>query len=365
METARGEHERVGDVGRRRAGGGRVDRNDPIAVARVRDDTGAEREAAARALEGVAQDLEQPHPRNRRRQRGNLEDTSAEPRLEVREHGMWVAQAEHRRQRDLLGGAEQRRQPGAEPGAPAVVVEVARERECAGVGALELDVDADRERVDPGGVQVGRAQLRVEVAQRRHADDGDPAERSRVARGERLRHRGRGLERAHGGGQQQVALEAAGVGVTRQRSSSGGREKPVQGLGDELVAEQRVGVIGARGHERRQRTRRRLDTLGRVSEDVDRAGRQVRRTDALGHHAHARAGLRQAGRGDQAGGAGTDHDRVVAPLAPHAAASATAPVPGSAPDTCPAASGPPGRWSTSSTPWKIHSSKRIWRCWSP
>ena len=72
--------------------------------------------------------------------------------------------------------------------------------------------------------------------------------------------------------------------------------------------------------------------LGRVAEHIDRPGREMRRTDALGEHADARAALRQPRRRDQPGSPGADHDRVEVqlPLMPRPLAH--------------------GRCSTSSTP---------------
>ena len=85
-----------------------------------------------------------------------------------------------------------------------------------------------------------------------------------------------------------------------------------------------------------------LDAIRPISEHVDGPGRQVGRADALCHDAHPRAALGQPCTRGQPGGAHADHDYVEVKLASHV-------------DRCP----------TSSVPWKIQSSSRAWRSWSP
>ena len=105
-------------------------------------------------------------------------------------------------------------------------------------------------------------------------------------------------------------------------------------------------MAGLRGEQPAERLARALHARGRVTEHVDRARAEVRRADALGHDEHARAGLGEPhGRG-QPREPGADHDHVVMAHA------------GTSPFST-------GRCSTSSSPWKIQSSSRAWRSWSP
>ena len=97
-------------------------------------------------------------------------------------------------------------------------------------------------------------------------------------------------------------------------------------------------MVGMRGRELRQRLRRALHRLGSEAEHVDRRRREMRRADAPGDHEHPLALVGQPERRRQAGEAGADHDGVVAHV---------------------------GKCWTPSRPWKIQSSSRACRSWSP
>ena len=107
------------------------------------------------------------------------------------------------------------------------------------------------------------------------------------------------------------------------------------------------------GGQAAQRVERPLDPVGRVAEDVDRRAREMGRADALGEHEHARAGLREPDRRAQPREARPDDDDVVVA---HAWTTSSA---------LAFAASASGRCSTSSRPWKIQSSSRAWRSWSP
>ena len=192
---------------------------------------------------------------------------------------------EHRRQRDVIGRLDQRRQARAEAGAPTGIVEAARESERVGVGTVELDVDAD---------SASRRSLRV-AGSRRRARRG-----SRAAAGSRRRRRRRaacvpaanvsgtsadGLSAPTAVGSCRLCSRLADVGVAGQRAARGGRREPVDGRVDVPGTEQRVGMLGRAAVKRRDRLARRVDPLRRVAEHVDRARGQVRRADALGDDA--------------------------------------------------------------------------------
>ena len=160
-----------------------------------------------------------------------------------------------------------------------------------------------------------------------------------VTTGGRLGHERRRPQRANRGRQQDVALRPTGVRVAGQRPGGDAPLEPLQRLDHRVWAKQRVGMIRAELLDRPQRL---AHELGRIAEHIDRPGREVRRTDALGEHADARTALRQPRRRGQPGTPGADHDRVEVQLLSHV-----------------------GRCSTSRIPWKIQSSSRAWRSWSP
>jgi hypothetical protein len=256
-----------------------------------------------------------------------------------------VAHAEHGRQPDALVAAQHRRQRGREGGAPLGVVEAPRQPDRVRVGALDLELHVDRARGDPGVGEVGSAQRGVEVAQHARAHDADRLAGASVAVAHRLGHERGRAHHADRGGQQVVALQAADVAIARVRTLFDLLGEPLQRRADRLGADERVGVIGMRRDELGEAPLGLLDAVGRVADDVDRAGRQVRRPDALGQDAHARAALGQSRRRREPRGARADDDRVEVQLASHAVASRCA----------------SGRWRTSRTPWKIQSSSRTWR----
>src|SRR6185312_16823878 len=104
-------------------------------------------------------------------------------------------------------------------------------------------------------------------------------------------------------------------------------------------ADESVGMLGMPGDEGGKRGGGRLDaTIAVVAQDVDGPRREMSRTHALRHHAHPRSLLREPSSSREPGHARADDHDVV----PHR----------------------PAR-STSSTPWKIHSWRRICRSWSP
>ena len=165
----------------------------------------------------------------------------------------------------------------------------------------------------------------MEVLQRPEAHHAHVAAVAEIARRHRLGHHGGRLQRPHRGRQQQVLVQAAHV-----------REpllEPLDRRRHAVASDRRVRVILAQPGERLARA---LDPLRRVAEHVDRARAEMGGADALGEHEHTRAALRHPHGGGQAGEADADHDRVV-----H------------------------GTCSTSSSPWKIQSSSRAWRSWSP
>ena len=105
--------------------------------------------------------------------------------------------------------------------------------------------------------------------------------------------------------------------------------------------------VRMRRPERAERLERLLHALAVVvAEHVDRARREMGRADALGEHEHPRARLGQPHAGGEPSEPAADDDRVVVA---HVAGSRTG----------------AGRFSTSSRPWKIQSSSRAWRSWSP
>ena len=198
----------------------------------------------------------------------------------------------------------------------------------------------------------------MEVAQCPEADHAQPGAGAQVAAGHRLGHDGRRARRADGAGQQEVLVEAPAVAVGRQRPGRHPRREPVDRRADPLDADRRVGVRGTLGHQAGDRVARALDAVGRVAEDVDRAAGQVRRAHALGEHEHAGAPLGRPHRGAEPGEPRADDDDV----GDHAGwATASGSVSGGVGRRC----GSAGRCSTSSSPWKIQSSRRAWRSWSP
>jgi hypothetical protein len=184
-------------------------------------------------------------------------------------------------------------------------------------------------RPDARPAQVVGQQRRVEVLERPQADDADLA--GRGAGRHRLRHERRRLQRAHRRRQQQVLLEAAHVRIGLHHVLP-----PRDRRGQPVATDERVRMVGT---QLRHRLGRSLDPVRRVAEHVDRARAQVRRPHALGQHEHARAALGEPHRGRQAGQPGPSDDDVVVAH--------------------------PGTCSTSSRPWKIQSSSRAWRSWSP
>ena len=122
-------------------------------------------------------------------------------------------------------------------------------------------VDADRGRLDPGAAQVA-----AQSSAWKSRSGGIPTTATRselLARRPRRTSPGtsaEGLSAPMAVGSMQVALEAADVGVARQRPMRSRRHEPVGGLGDQLDAEQRVRMIGTRGGKRRDRLARRVDT---------------------------------------------------------------------------------------------------------
>ena len=131
------------------------------------------------------------------------------------------------------------------------------------------------------------------------ADDADALQLLDVTAGGRLGHERRRPQRADRRRQQDVALAAHRC--TRSRAAARRRRTPR--------------TTAAPRRQRRRRAARRDDPapsfliaaqrlaheLGRVAEHIDRPGREVRRTDALGEHADARAALRQPCRRGQPG----------------------------------------------------------------
>ena len=94
-----------------------------------------------------------------------------------------------------------------------------------------------------------------------------------------------------GAGEQDVALEAAGVRIDVGHEVREPRER----LADRSLAGAGVRVVGVVGQEAAERRRRGLDPLRRVAQDVERQRRQVRGARALGEDEHLLAATGRRG----------------------------------------------------------------------
>ena len=290
---------------------------------------------APRARERRGESAEEPHPRHRRRQRRDLEHRPAERAFERRDR---PRAARRSRARRGTPRARPSRSCARELGQHALAerrrVERSRVPELVDVGAaLGRQVEHDRARVDLRPPQAVGEQRRMEVLERRRSPrprPRRPSRRSPCAIVSGTTADGRSTPTAVGSSRL-ASSDPRGTG-TRSSSQSSAAVMP-------STPTRRVRMARALGQVRRQRLLRRVHPLGRVAEHVDRARRVMRRADALGQHEHARAALGQPHGGGQPRQAGADHDHVVVTHA--------------------------GRCSTSSRPWKIQSSSRAWRSWSP
>jgi hypothetical protein len=156
-------------------------------------------------------------------------------------------------------------------------------------------------------------------------DEDEAAASTEVAVRHRLRHDRGGLRRADGGREQEVCVERTLV------TGHAGLE-PLDARRNDLHRKPRVRVLP---RELRQSLGGALTVR---AENVDRRRCEVRRADALGDHEHAPALVGQPECRRQAGEPGADDDGVVRHV---------------------------GRRWTASTPWKIQSSSRACRIWSP
>ena len=288
-----------------------------------------------------------PHARNRRGQGRDLEHGATEPLLELAPHRVRVGDPEHGRKGHALLGREPAGHLARDVAPESGVVEGAREAERVHVGAtLGHEVELDPARAHARAGQRVGGQRRVKVLQGPKADDADGrVVAAEVAAGHGLGHHRRGPPHSDRGRQQQVLLHPAGVRVGGERPGRYPLLEPVNGRGHAVRAHQGIGMFGPGLDKRADGVGRALDGLRHVAENVDRARAQVSRADPLGQNEHARPVLGQAHGGGQPGQAGAHHDHVVVA---HAAASSSG-----------------GRCSTSSRPWKIQSSRRAWRSWSP
>jgi hypothetical protein len=365
-EAARRQHDPVGAASLLAQPDADAQRAYPRTRALGADDDVVQQHAAARPAQRVAQCREDAHARHRRRQRRDLEDAPAEPVLERRPGRVRVGDAEHGGERDaLLGCQPAGRDLGHDLAAEARVVKGAGEAERVDVGAAlghEVELDGARGRGRTGAREPVGEQRRVEVLERPEADHADRRRVAQVAAGHRRRDERRRSRHADRGRQQHVLLQPAAVGVGGERPAGDALGEPVERRGDAVGADAGVGVVRPLGHQCGQRLARALDALGCVAEHVDRAGAQVRRADALGDHEHARSGLGDPHRGRQPREPGADHDHVVVA---HFAASAAGTASPRARCSSSGSLSSPGRCSTSSSPWKIQSSRRAWRSWSP
>jgi hypothetical protein len=276
-----------------------------------------------------------------------------EPRLELLPDVSRASETEHCRETDALAryevASELDENGLAEPGlleAPGEAggADVARVPE----RRLQLD-DAGGD----GGISRQRGPREVvgqvsgeEILEPAKSDEDEAAAPEQVAGGHRLGQQSRRLRDADGGRNEDVLVEGAAVAVVDQAGL-----EPVEAGTDELDGNARVGMLRVGGGEFRQHPSRAVDRPVGVAEHVDRRRREVGRADALREDNHPLSFLGQTQRRGQAGEARADDDGVVA----------------ARPDpNKPRASGRHwGRCWTERRPWKIQSSRRAWRSWSP
>ena len=256
---------------------------------------------------------------------------------------MRVAQPQHRRQRHLPSARSGQRQLGAERRAPRRIVEVARQAQSVLMSARS----SFRSTLTRGASMPAPRRLSAHRLGWKSRSAGVPTTHTRRAPEPRRRRTSRARAQRASARRRRSAAAGCARGCRRRRSRAAARcgtplARTSQGVGDHVDADQRVGMVGALGGEL-------LASAGPRSVDAAPARSRARRSCPAPGVSSRRPWRRRrpaprpgpgACRGDQAGGAGTDHDHVVA-LSPIQLAFASA-----------------GRCSTSSTPWKIQSSKR-------
>ncbi len=225
-------------------------------------------------------------------------------------------EAQHRRHADPGRVALERAQLPADILAKGGLVEELGEAAGAKVelasGRRQLEVDAARR--DALRREVRGRQRREEVAQLVEASDhGGSAiglRPAHIAANHRRRCQRGWSQRADRGGQQQVALEAASVGVARVGHQGA---EALQRLGDASDAGSGVGVVGLCGYYLLDRGAR--AAFARMAPDIDCAAGPVGRALALRQHKRRPPGLGQRQRAHQPCEPGADDD-CVAHIAP-------------------------------------------------
>jgi hypothetical protein len=116
----------------------------------------------------------------------------------------------------------------------------------------------------------------VEVAKHTHPDHANACLPSHVACGHRFGHERGWPDGADRRRQQEVALDIPQVSIARLGAALDPGREPVEGRGDRLGADQRIGMIGVLGDEPRDRAGGLLHMVGSVPEHIDGTGSKVR-----------------------------------------------------------------------------------------
>ena len=202
-------------------------------------------------------------------------------------------------------------------------------------------------RLDPAVVslpQAGTAQVvgevsGIEVFEGGQPDYGEPSAVPKVPRGHCLGRQGRWLGNPHRRREQEVGLEASHECSVRQLCL-----EPVKGIADRLWPDPGVGMLGVIPDEIGKRRGGTGDALRRIPEHVHGAAREMCGSNALCGYRYVGAFLGKPQSCHEPGGSGANHESVV---------------------DAPRASSGHVRCSTSRRPWKIQSSSRACRSWSP
>ena len=329
----------MGAVRHRGRGAGNLDRLDLTVMSLGADDHRVDHEARSRLAQSCGQSVVETHPGDRRWQGGDFEDASLEPVLELRQRLVRAAQAQDRGEANPFLGLDPALQRAHQPVGELPAVE-APGQEAAGQvtaalgGRLELERACRDRRGEAGMGEVVREKGGVEVLVPAQADEQEAAPVTEVAPKHRPRRQRRWPGDTDRGREEPVVVEATGVAELLQTPA-----EPLQRGSELLARDATVGVIGDVGQQRGEGAGRAVDALfAQVAENVHRRRGEVGGAHAPGDDDDLLSLLGEAQSGGQAGEAGADHDGVVA----HA-----------------------GRCSTSRMPWKIQSSRRAWRSWSP
>ena len=294
---------------------------------RVEDD------AAAGPPQPRAQEPEHAHAGHRRRQRRHLEHRPREPLLQLAPDGPRLVDAEHGRERDELVGAQPRHQRR---------LHLRPEAGSSNARAKPSELTSAR----PSGTR-SSSTARAVMPPRARLSASSGAWKSFSAR-KPTTHTSPPSRRSPAAivsGTTADGLSApTAVGSSRfcSRSPVYGYAPSIALLNHSIAAatpSRPTAAYGWPSPSPAERLARPLDPLGRVAEHVDRARAEVRGPDALGQHEHAGALLGEPHRGGQPRQPGARDDDVVVTHR--------------------------GTCSTSSSPWKIQSSSRAWRSWSP